>query len=74
MCNSHWPFQLLLKDLFSKTLSAPLHGIGSNNAVATIMGMCVIMKRHVDFVLQGAQKISIPYTPNKPVTVKQILR
>jgi hypothetical protein len=26
------------------------------------------------FVLQGAQKISIPYTPNKPVTVKQILR
>lgn len=26
------------------------------------------------FVLQGAQKISIPYTPNKPMTVKQILR
>jgi hypothetical protein len=26
------------------------------------------------FVLQGAQKISISYTPNKPMTVKQILR
>jgi hypothetical protein len=26
------------------------------------------------FVFQGAQKISIPYTPNKPMTVKQILR
>jgi len=34
----------------------------------------ITQRCNLGFGLQGAQKISIPYTPNKPMTVKQILR